>query len=214
MLLSCTAPGRDWSLVLAGVADSAGLLAAALGFGRSEGEPLRVVVVYPDPLAAHGLARLVELGLPAEVDVASGTWDPRLGEMVANADVIVADSAAGWAGNVDGLVIVNDDPGPAPASGNIVARDAAPASLVAAVARASGTAGPGRTVPSAPGLSAREFELLSELATGRPYKEIASRLRLSNATVRSYSRGLYAKLGVHSRAEAVAKVSHAGLLEP
>ena len=92
MLLTCTAPGRDWSLVLAGVADSAGLLAAALGFGRSEGEPLRVVVVYPDPLAAHGLARLVELGLPAEVDVASGTWDPRLGEMVANADVIVTDT--------------------------------------------------------------------------------------------------------------------------
>jgi DNA-binding CsgD family transcriptional regulator len=213
VLLSCMAPGRDWSPVLSGIAESAGLLVAALGSGRGKGEPLRVAVIHPDLLVAHGLARIVERGLPAEVEVAAGTWDPRLDEIVARADVVVADSAVGWTGNIGGLVIVHDGSGPAAPGGNIVPRDAAPGSLVAAVARASSVAGPERPVSFASGLSAREFELLRELASGKPYKEIANGLRLSTATVRGYSRGLYAKIGVHSRAEAVAKASRAGLIE-
>ncbi|QRP42655.1 response regulator transcription factor [Amycolatopsis sp. FDAARGOS 1241] len=213
VLLSSTTPGRDWAPLSAAIGESAGLLGALLGFGRGHGEPLRVVVVHPDPLVAHGLARVVERGLPAEVDVAAGLWDPRLGELVAKADVIVADSVVEWAKDLEGLVVVHDHPGPVPASGNVVSREAAPRSLVVAVARASSVAGADRPAAPGPGLSTREFELLRELATGRSYKEIATRLQLSAATVRSYSRGLYAKLGVHSRGEAVAKASRSGLLE-
>jgi DNA-binding CsgD family transcriptional regulator len=95
----------------------------------------------------------------------------------------------------------------------VVFRDDAVSTLVAAVARASSTAGPGHPVATAPALSAREFALLRELATGRSYKEIATRFGLSPATVRSYSRGLYAKLDVHSRGEAVAEASRAGLID-
>lgn len=210
VLLSCTESGRNWSPVVAAITSSTGLLAAALGFGRGTGEPLRVAVVHPDLLVAHGLARIVERGLPAQVDVASGGWDPRLEEIVANADVIVAGSGVDWTGPSDRLVIVHDELGAR--SGNTVYRDEAPATLVAAVARASGATGSAPPAASGPALTARESSLLRELAAGRPYKEIAARLRLSPATVRSYSRGLYAKLGVHSRGEAVAKTSRNGLL--
>ena len=180
VLLSCTTPGRDWSPAVTAIVESAGLLVAALGLGRGEGEPLRVAVVYRDPLIAQGLARLAERGLHAQVDVAGGAWDPGLGEMVTNADVIVADSADGWAaGSASGVVIVHDGRGDAPTRGNVVSRDAVGRLLVAAVARASTTAGPERPVPYAPGLSAREFELLRELAGGRSYKEIAGLLRLN-----------------------------------
>jgi DNA-binding CsgD family transcriptional regulator len=213
VLLSSTTPGRDWAPWSAAIGDAAGLLVAALGFGRGQGEPLRVVVVHTDLLVAHGLARIVERGLPAEVDVAAGRWDPRFGELVAKADVIVADSVVEWAKDVEGLVIVHDDSRPAPASRNVVSREAAPQSLVVAVARASSAGGADPRVVAGPGLSTREFELLRELAIGRSYKEIAARLQLSAATVRSYSRGLYGKLGVHSRGEAVAKASRSGLLE-
>ncbi|MFE4664663.1 LuxR C-terminal-related transcriptional regulator [Streptomyces sp. NPDC056716] len=211
VLLSCTAPGRDWGPAVAGIEEAAGLLLTALGFGRGEDDVLRVVVMYPDDqLIAHGLARIVERGLAAEVDVIAGPWVPRLAELVAKADVVVTDSAADWAGDTGRLVVVHDGPGPAPASGTVVSRDAAAMSLVAAVAHTSSVAGPQRPAPVATGLSPREVELLRELAGGRSYKEIAGRLRLSTATLRGYSRGLYAKLGVHSRAEAVAKATQSG----
>jgi hypothetical protein len=64
VLLSCTARGRDWSPVVAGIAECAGLLAAALGFGRAAGEMLRVAVVYPDPLAAQAWPGSLIAGCP------------------------------------------------------------------------------------------------------------------------------------------------------
>jgi DNA-binding NarL/FixJ family response regulator len=59
--------------------------------------------------------------------------------------------------------------------------------------------------PAAPAsvLTARERELLSLLAKGRHYKEIASQLGISVDTVRSHIRRIYERLHVHSRTEAV-----------
>lgn len=54
-------------------------------------------------------------------------------------------------------------------------------------------------------LSAREREILERLGEGAAYKEIADALRLSIDTVRMHIRGIYRKLHVHSRGEAVAK---------
>jgi DNA-binding NarL/FixJ family response regulator len=54
-------------------------------------------------------------------------------------------------------------------------------------------------------LSNREREVLEHLAQGMPYKEIASVLSVSIDTVRVYIKGIYGKLHVHSRGEAVAK---------
>ncbi|MFZ2642518.1 MAG: response regulator transcription factor [Verrucomicrobiia bacterium] len=54
-------------------------------------------------------------------------------------------------------------------------------------------------------LSERERELLSLLARGRQYKEIADQLAISTDTVRSHIRRIYRKLHVHSRTEAAVK---------
>lgn len=57
-------------------------------------------------------------------------------------------------------------------------------------------------------LSKREREVLDHLAQGIPYKEIADVLALSIDTVRMHIKGIYGKLHVHSRGEAVAKYLH------
>ena len=54
-------------------------------------------------------------------------------------------------------------------------------------------------------LSQREREVLEHLARGIPYKEIADVLSVSIDTVRVHIKGIYGKLHVHSRGEAVAK---------
>jgi DNA-binding NarL/FixJ family response regulator len=54
-------------------------------------------------------------------------------------------------------------------------------------------------------LSPREREVLDHLARGVPYKEIADVLSVSIDTVRVHIKGIYGKLHVHSRGEAVAK---------
>jgi len=54
-------------------------------------------------------------------------------------------------------------------------------------------------------LSKREREVLEHLARGVPYKEIADVLSVSIDTVRVHIKGIYGKLHVHSRGEAVAK---------
>jgi two-component system nitrate/nitrite response regulator NarL len=64
-----------------------------------------------------------------------------------------------------------------------------------------------------PGLSAREREILGHIAEGRSAPEIAKRLFLSPATVKSHMGALYEKLGVSDRAAAVAEAMRRGLLE-
>ncbi len=54
-------------------------------------------------------------------------------------------------------------------------------------------------------LSIRERQVLEHLSRGVPYKEIASELQVSIDTVRAHIKGIYGKLHVHSRGEAVAK---------
>ena len=55
------------------------------------------------------------------------------------------------------------------------------------------------------GLSNREKEVLTSLADGNNYQEIADELFISVDTVRHHIRNIYKKLHVHSRSEAVAK---------
>lgn len=54
-------------------------------------------------------------------------------------------------------------------------------------------------------LTTREVEVLSLLAEGRLYKEIAEQLGISLETVRSHLSSIYAKLHVRTRTEAVVK---------
>ncbi|MEV0621976.1 response regulator transcription factor [Nonomuraea sp. NPDC050404] len=64
--------------------------------------------------------------------------------------------------------------------------------------------------PSDP-LSARELEVLALIARGSTNREAASRLFISEATVKSHLLHIYAKLGVNDRAAAVAVAFERGL---
>jgi DNA-binding NarL/FixJ family response regulator len=61
-------------------------------------------------------------------------------------------------------------------------------------------------------LTARELEILSLLAEGMGNRSIAARLGISEHTVKSHLGSLFGKLGVSSRAEAVASAARLGLI--
>ena len=61
--------------------------------------------------------------------------------------------------------------------------------------------------PEVESLSAREREVLDLVAQGYLFKEIAEKLGVSFGTVHTYSRRIYEKLHVRSRAQAVAKLT-------
>jgi LuxR family maltose regulon positive regulatory protein len=63
-------------------------------------------------------------------------------------------------------------------------------------------------------LSSSEIRVLRYLPTNLTMPEIASELYVSHNTVRTHMRHLYAKLGIHRRAEAVARARDLGLLAP
>jgi LuxR family maltose regulon positive regulatory protein len=63
-------------------------------------------------------------------------------------------------------------------------------------------------------LSTRELDVLGFLPTNLSAAEIANELVLSIHTVKSHMRSLYAKLGVHRRADAVARARSLGVLAP
>ncbi|WP_426573881.1 LuxR C-terminal-related transcriptional regulator [Aquihabitans sp. McL0605] len=67
--------------------------------------------------------------------------------------------------------------------------------------------GPGRYF-----LTEREVQVLESLADGDSTERIGARLNLSHATVRSHVQSLLCKLGVHSRAGAVAVAVRSGLI--
>jgi DNA-binding CsgD family transcriptional regulator len=60
-------------------------------------------------------------------------------------------------------------------------------------------------------LTPREREVFELMATGRDRDEIAERLFISPATARTHLQRVYAKLDIHSKAEAVALAARCGL---
>lgn len=61
-------------------------------------------------------------------------------------------------------------------------------------------------------LSKREIEVLKLMASGRSNKEIAATLFISEGTVKSHGKSIFAKMNVSSRAEAVAEATRRGLI--
>ncbi|WP_261306280.1 helix-turn-helix transcriptional regulator [Paenibacillus andongensis] len=62
-------------------------------------------------------------------------------------------------------------------------------------------------------LTPREIEILQLVSKGLRYKTIASKLYLSDGTVRNYASTAYMKLGVRNREEAIQKALEAGFLK-
>jgi DNA-binding NarL/FixJ family response regulator len=95
-----------------------------------------------------------------------------------------------------------------------------PAELVARVRRSlrrSGAVttngnGNGRKPAEVASLSPREQEILGLLAGGQTQKQIAAALVISPKTVGTHIQHVLAKLGVHSRAQAVARAYNDGLV--
>ena len=65
-----------------------------------------------------------------------------------------------------------------------------------------------------PVLTQRELDVLAGVARGERTKEIARRLGVSERTAWAYLTSIYNKLGVDSRASAVAVAMERGLLTP
>lgn len=63
-------------------------------------------------------------------------------------------------------------------------------------------------------LSARELEVFSHLAAGRSNADIATRLFLGEATVKTHVARLLAKLGLHDRMQAVVLAYESGYVRP
>lgn len=107
------------------------------------------------------------------------------------------------------------------ASGYLL-KDAPPEELIAAIraaaagetALAPAIAGRllARMLSPQPSLSARETEVLRLVADGATNNDIAARLHISDATVKSHLVHIYTKLGVSSRTAAVASARDSGLL--
>jgi two-component system nitrate/nitrite response regulator NarL len=70
-----------------------------------------------------------------------------------------------------------------------------------------------RAVDDRPVLSPREREVLVMIAEGLSAPDVAGRLQVSPATVKTHLQTLYEKLGVSDRAAAVARAMRLGLLE-
>ena len=62
-------------------------------------------------------------------------------------------------------------------------------------------------------LTARELEILRELAEGKSTDEVAAALFISRLTVQSHVKSILAKLGVHSKLEAVTHALRRGIIE-
>jgi DNA-binding NarL/FixJ family response regulator len=69
-----------------------------------------------------------------------------------------------------------------------------------------------RATAQIPPLTARESEILAMLAEGLPNKLIASRLGISDHTVKTHLEAIFDKLGASNRADAVARAVRTGLL--
>jgi NarL family two-component system response regulator YdfI len=99
---------------------------------------------------------------------------------------------------------------------DVLARVLARTGEIPAAQTEQGTAFPSANA-SAPGsglLSEREMEVLQDAAAGRRSKEIAARLGITERTVKAHLASIYNKMGVDSRAAAIAVAAQKGWLKP
>ncbi|WP_245627936.1 response regulator transcription factor [Actinomadura oligospora] len=180
------------------------------GMSVDETAPLRVLVVGGDASARADVARLLsasdELNVVAEADQAAAAVE-LTGRL--RPDIVLLDASAARAGRTAELaraarvfVLAGPDD---PVAVDSAVRGGACGHLVPGAFTARDVL---RGVRDASrismGLSARESEVMDLIASGRSNGEIARQLFLSEKTVKNHVNRIYAKLGVSSRATAIA----------
>lgn len=201
--------------------------------------PVSVLVVDDHPVVRAGLTALlsVQPGLLVVGEAADGTEAVRLAAKL-TPDVVLCDLRLGEGPDgvqvtraVDTAVLIlttyDHDADlvravEAGAAGYLL-KDADPADIVAAIqsaARGETVLNPHLTSRVVAAmrvrrteLSARELEVLGLVAHGLSNRDIARRLILSEATVKTHLNHVFGKLGVDNRTAAVAAARGAGLLE-
>jgi two-component system, NarL family, nitrate/nitrite response regulator NarL len=185
----------------------------------------RVLLDAKDPARRRELAVLLAEGGHAVVD-GTAPWEVALVDLAMGEElpdvggrrplVLLADHPDAEAGC--GAAMVSVLPRNAPARQVEAAVVAAAAGLVVRVPGA--TASPAATVPGfarddpgAPLLTPREVEILALLGDGASNKAVARRLGISAHTVKFHLEAVFRKLGVTTRAEAVARGLRQRLIE-
>jgi DNA-binding NarL/FixJ family response regulator len=99
--------------------------------------------------------------------------------------------------------------------GDVALDPAAQRQVVAALSEPAGAGGASPAVPELPDeLTPREAEVLALIAEGLTNSEIAERLVVSAATVKSHVNHIFAKIGARDRAQAVVYAYANGLAQP
>jgi DNA-binding NarL/FixJ family response regulator len=172
--------------------------------------PLRVMVVDADPDARAGVVTLLADGTELEViaEAADGEGAVSLADRL-RPDVVLLDADSARTGHATPLsrtarvfVLTRSDDRPTietalrgGACGHLVPGEFTVRDLIRSVRDAS---------KASLGLSAREAEVMDLIAGGRSNGEIARELFLSEKTVKNHVNRIYSKLGVGSRATAIA----------
>lgn len=179
-------------------------------------DSLRVLVISKEPLVRAGL--LTMLGAYRDLDLTeAGPADVILcDEIVADADLpalmLVRDAAgaaAALAAGIRGVLPRNASPRRMHAALHAVAES----ELVIDEIFANALLRRGRpAVAMIAPLTRREREVLQLLAAGMTNKEIASRLAVTDHTVKFHVNGILGKLGAVTRTEAVVEAARRGLI--
>jgi DNA-binding NarL/FixJ family response regulator len=206
---------------------------------QAKANVIRVLVCHDDPLVAEGMARVLEHALAVEAKVCTTPQDAQRhceqrGERI---DTIVCDSffcdgrvhsflrelrVAGT--SAPALVVASSD---SPLGRSLALRSGAaayatrsdgPAAIVEAVrnlaaGQTSGLERPPAQDGAVEHLTPQEARVLLALERGLRFKQMALDLGITEATAKGYARNLFAKLGVHSRGEAVYEARRLGMLE-
>jgi LuxR family transcriptional regulator, maltose regulon positive regulatory protein len=85
-------------------------------------------------------------------------------------------------------------------------------SILADRARQRARTSPSRTARFSESLSPREHSVLRSMSSGLSNKRIAKELQIAPSTVKSHAKGIFIKLAVQTRAQAVATASALGIL--
>ena len=197
-------PGVDQHILIAD-GDPVFRRATALALA-SEGLRVFEAATGEEALAAAGDPRLALVVLDVRLDDISGYEVCRhLREDHGDALTIIFVSAERTESfdRVAGLLVGADD---------YLTKPVAPDELVARVRRHL-RRGPVSNGDGGSGLTGREREVLSLLAEGLGPTEIGAKLSISPKTVATHVEHIYSKLGVHTRAQAVASAFRLALVE-